>query len=64
MPTGSLRTTSRCHIKGAGNNLVFTYTGTLQSSTNVSQGYQDMTGAPNPYTIIPTAPAVFYRSHN
>lgn len=42
--------------------VVVTYTGTLQSATNVVGPYLDMTGAPNPYTTPATGPAMFYRA--
>jgi hypothetical protein len=49
-------------ITRTSNNLVISYVGTLQSSTNVTGTYTDMTGAPNPYTTTATGQKMFYRA--
>jgi hypothetical protein len=49
-------------IARTNNNLVITYVGTLQSATNVTGTYTDMTGAPNPYTTTATGQRMFYRA--
>lgn len=58
-PAGSIA------IQAAGGNLVITYTGTLQSSTNLTTGsWQNVGGASAPtYTIpMPTAGTLFFRA--
>jgi hypothetical protein len=47
----------------SGGQIQINFTGILQSSTNVSGAYQDLPGAPNPYTVNTTlGPRVFYRA--
>jgi len=51
-------------VSKQGGTVTITFTGTLQSSTNVNGTYQDLSDAHSPYTV-PTgsSPAKFYRSH-
>lgn len=50
-------------IAKSGNSLVITYSGTLQSATDVRGPYNDVSGANNPYTLPDTsAPQRFYRT--
>lgn len=44
--------------------VTITYTGTLQSATNVTGPYSDVAGATSPYTVPTTAGAMFYRAAN
>jgi hypothetical protein len=51
-------------ISKSGATITISYSGTLQSSTNVNGGYLDVAGATSPYTVPAGGPAAkFYRSH-
>lgn len=48
----------------SGGGLKITYTGTLQSSTNVAGPFAPVPGATSPFVVIPAAPQMFYRVGN
>jgi len=55
--------TTLLSVVRSGNDIVITWpTGTLQSSTNVSGAYLDVSSATSPYTNSMTGPARFYRA--
>jgi hypothetical protein len=55
--------TTHLNIASSGNSLVITWpTGTLQSSTNVSGPYTNVSGATSPYTNTVPAKQLFYRA--
>ena len=48
----------------ADGNMVITFTGTLQSSTNIAGPFAPVPGATSPYTTQPTNALMFYRAGN
>jgi hypothetical protein len=46
----------------SGNNVVLTFSGTLQSAPTVNGPWTDVVGATSPYTVTPNQPQQFYRA--
>ncbi len=55
-------TTPTLSIAHVGGNVVLTFTGTLQSATNVKGPYTDVTAATSPYTVPATGAEMFFRA--
>jgi len=51
-------------IAREGNQIILTFTGTLQQADNVTGPYTDVAGATSPYRVNITPGAKFYRARN